>query len=157
MDLWGTLPLVEYGDRLSWNKLFAESLQAQKVSSNPDFYLRIPRVTMLTNSNILQVGCGSVNAKPYWRLGCWLSVAINALPSSTSQFSNWVEIKRWSVPLGKLLLIEWPQYDPQEYRLTIDIPKWIIDLYLEIWWYDGHQGNSLESNIKAIREKIDTL
>ncbi len=157
MELWGTLPLLEYGDRLSWNKLFAESLQAQKVSSNPDVYLRIPRLSLLTNSNILQVGSGSISSKPNWRLGFWLSVAINALPSSTSQFSNWVEIRRFPVPLGKLSLTEWPKYEPEEYRLTIDIPKWMIDLYIEIWWYDGFQSNTLEAKLNTIRAKTDLL
>lgn len=157
MELWGTQPLLEYGDRLSWNKLYSGSFQAQQLTTNPPTYSRLSPISLLTESNILQVGCGSVNIKPNWWIGCWLSVCLNALPSSTSQFSNWVEIKRYSIPLGKLTLIEFPQYEPQSYRLNISIPRWFTDFYLEIWWYDGLQGNSLEAKVNSIKAKTDLL
>lgn len=152
-------PLVQYGDNLSWNRLLTEQYTAQVISTSPLYFLPIPDKNFATNSNILQVGVGSVSSKPSWWLGCHLGIELFIPPSSTSTFSQWVEIRGFKCQLGKLTLCEFPKYQPTPYRLNFRFPRWLQDAYIEVWAYDNTslQDDSYSQQLREIKQAIDNL
>lgn len=147
-------PILGLGNSLNWNRLVTQNFVAQQIATTPDLFVPIPSASYLTDANILQVGCGSVSAKPNWRLGCWLGISLNIPPSSTSSFFQWTEYQRIPIYLGALKLIQFPMYEPVPYRLTLYFPKWIKDLFVEIWVYDGIQSNSVEARLKNVEMEV---
>lgn len=152
-------PLVEYGDNLSWNPFVRETYTAQIITTSPLYFIPIPDKFFATNSNIIQVGIGSINSKPSWWLGAHVGIELFVPPSSTSQFSQWVEIKAVPCQLGKLTLIEFPRYSPIPYRVNFRFPRWLQDVYVEVWNYDTDslQDDSYSQQLRDIQQSINNL
>ncbi|MCT7953562.1 hypothetical protein NG798_27580 [Ancylothrix sp. C2] len=86
-------------------------------------------------------------------MGCWVSVQIENNPS---QFSDFSEIARHTISLrGTSKLIQFPRYLPPRYQLAITFPKWIRDLSVEIWAFDGDQTSPEMEKLTEIIELIN--
>lgn len=149
--------IVEYGDRLSWNLLARESYVAEVITPSPFFFRPISQKSFITESNIIQVGVGCVNAKPRWWLGAHIGIEIDASPSSTSEFSSWVQVSVTPCQLGKLTLIETQKRNTNQYRINVRFPSWLPDAYLEIWYYDltSEQQDINEVKLNSIIEHFN--
>lgn len=134
----------EFENRLNWNLVTRLDLEAVKVTSNPDIYGRIPARSLLVNHRIFMVGCRSRSAKSSWWLGCRVRKVLLVSPSTTSDFPALVYTEQRACPLNTLTLIKFDIDGPYPWFLTLDIPRWLTHLYIEVWSYDGI--DDLQSN-----------
>lgn len=59
------------------------------------------------------------------------------LPSSTSRFVAQVHCERINCLLNVLTLVKFEHFGPYPYSLALEVPRWITQLSIEVWSYDG--------------------
>lgn len=99
------------------------------------YWKPIPTQTYLPNSRILKIGVRAQYAKPNWILGVWASQRLLIQPDSGTNFATLTQAKQVGTRLGLLTLVEFEEWDSYPYVLSIDIPKWHKEIYLEVWEY----------------------
>lgn len=143
-------------DRLNWDFVGRGNYQAVATSTNPRSNSGIPRqqFPISSGASILMLGCRSATASTYWRLGCWASQILMVLPSTTSTFLGSLKTKRIACQLGAFTLLEFTDYQAGTWILEIDIPRWIDQLEVEIWYYSGDQLNPTLRDLEAIKNHL---
>ena len=145
--------LQELADKDNWNLVHSRSYSSVALPMTPPTFKPIPPDNLIIDANIIQIAAGSVNAKPTWYVGCWVSVVLENNPS---QLSGESEISRHTISLkGVSKLIQFPRYLPPRYKLLITFPKWIRDLSLEVWAFDGDQTSPEMEKLTEIIEMIN--
>lgn len=127
---------INLGEVIEWNLVLRQSLVAQR-TNNPLEHIPLSPITAISNSNIMAVGCSSPDRKPTWWLGCWIKFGVLVSPSTTSQFSAFMEFFSQPCGLDRLTVAVAPKYQPIPYVIRVEIPRWIPSLNLEVWRYDA--------------------
>lgn len=156
MDGW-IKPIGEISSPLSWNLLFRQLYQGQRVGTDGSRYLPIPPDIRPTNANVLLIGAENINAPPSWDLGCWLTSNLTITPDSTSLFDGLSEIGRYAVPLNKYRMIWIPGFTQKPYQLELRFPRWHSQLLVECWWLDEELTTDIQATLIQINAKLDTL
>jgi hypothetical protein len=148
-------PILELDDNLSWNRFYGNTLQATQRDTggfNP-----IPKQSALCPSNILCVGAQSDVAQPYWYTGAWFELGISMSPGSTSPLVAGMYFGRGRAPLGNLALYHFPAYQPAPYIVIWSIPRWLTQVYLEGWWYDGPESDTIEQALGTLQGSVGEM
>ena len=96
---------INLGEVIEWNLVLRQSLVAQR-TNNPLEHIPLSPITAISNSNIMAVGCSSPDRKPTWWLGCWIKFGVLVSPSTTSQFSAFMEFFSQPCGLDRVLRLE---------------------------------------------------
>jgi hypothetical protein len=148
-------PLLELGDNLSWNRFYGANHQA--VIKEDGSFDPIPRQSALCQGNIIAVGAISNVAKPHWHTGAWFELGISQSASSTSQVVAGMYFGRGKATLNTLALYHFPAYEPKPYLCLFAIPRWLSQVYLEGWWYDGTESDTTEQAITSLQTAMNGL
>lgn len=125
-------------DSLNWEPLDRGTTFTANSIPELDFakyWQPIPTKTYLANSRVLSIGVRNQYAKSNWRLGAWASQQLLIRPDTDTYFATVTQTRQFGTRLGLLTLIEFPEYERYPYLLSIDIPKWHKEIYLEVWEY----------------------
>lgn len=148
-------PILELDGSLSWNRFFGKTLEATQRDTggfNP-----IPKQSAVAQSNIICVGAQSTVAQPYWYTGAWFELGILVSPGSTSPLVAGMYFGRGRVPLNMLALYQFPAYEPKPYLCIFSIPRWLSQVYIEGWWYDGPESDTTEQAVASLQTSVDGL
>lgn len=128
----------ELNNSLNWEPLDRGTTFTASPIPELDFakyWKPIPAKAYLANSRVVAVGVRNQFAKSNWFLGVWVSQKLLILPDSGSDFPTAMQTRRFPTRLRELTLLEFPDYERYPYLLSIDIPKWHKEIYLEVWEY----------------------
>lgn len=135
-------------DAIEWNLVQRGNLVAS-VGSDKLFLPIAPELLTITNSRLVAVGVGTIQAKSTWKYAGKASMSYDFTFSSTSTFKRLptlVESRNLRLYCLNLLIFETKL---PEWTLVLDFPVWFRDVQYEVWRYDG-----LESDLY---EKVDRL
>lgn len=141
-------------DRLNWDFVGRGNYEALVHTTGPRSHSRIPSQQFIANAPILMLGCRSATASPYWSLGCWASQVLLITPSVTSTFMATCHVERVACRLNMFTLIKFTDYQAGPYLLKIDIPHWIDQLEVEVWYYSGDELNPTLRDLEAIKSHL---
>ena len=132
----------DLGNSLNWEPVDGDRGRGATYTANPvpgldyeKYWKPIPPQTYLPNSRILKIGVRAQYAKPSWIHGVWASQRLLIQPDSGTYFATLTQTQQIWTRLGLLNLIEFPEWNSYPYVLSIDIPKWHKEIYLEVWEY----------------------
>lgn len=146
-------PLLQLTDPLVWNLALKGEYQANRVGGTTQ---PIPRQSFSSPTNLLWVGCASDRALPHWWLGCRISMSVPlGTVDSQSLFGGTTEVYRCNVGLFRPQLLHWKAYEPRPYVGTVSFPRWIVQAYVEVYWYDGEDLASYAQKLDEINAKLD--
>lgn len=127
------LPGLE--DGLNWDLAHRESYQATELGNGT--YRPIDAITkIITGSHVVMIGVKARGIKLHWRTGGWASQNLLTIPSSTTEFTAFVKTENKWLTLSQLTLCVFPKL-MDTWALQIDIPRWLKDITVEVWRYDG--------------------
>lgn len=127
-----------------WNLVGRDTLYA----TIPDAGEIIPirsRNWLIQNSNVLMIGLRSATASSHWYTGGWVQQLLPILPSYTSTYVAAVQSASQRLRLGILNLVVFPKYI-DTYLIEINFPRWMRDISIEVWRYDGPDVDGPISN-----------
>lgn len=138
-----------------WEPVYNTTVEAQPVPGANGRYYPIGSigVPILLTSRLLVIHPFNDALPPSWRYAGTARQAINA--GLTVGAATNVSYGSKSLLLNKLNLVNFPDIAPQ-YALSIDIPRWILSLNINIWQYTGDIESAF-TRIEEINFKIDTL
>lgn len=123
-----------------WNLVGRANLQA----TIPDAGEIIPipsRSFLIQNSNVLMIGLRSQTASPRWYTAGWAQQILPILPGYTSDYVAAVQSDSQRLKLGILNLVVFPKF-VDNYLVQVSFPRWMRDISLEVWRYDGPDVDS---------------
>jgi hypothetical protein len=129
---------------LDWNLTSREQLTAGELG-----YIS-PRIYTVNSPNLI-VGAGITVGRPTWKWAGRIIQIIPAKPSTTGIFSAGIEVARWSLYLNKYQHFKLGNYSPRPYQIRLEPAKWLADLTIEMWWYDGEPENT------SVTDRLDTI
>lgn len=122
-------------DGLNWDLAHRASYQATEVGNGT--YRPIEAVTkIITGSHVVLVGVKARGILLHWKTGGWASQNLLTLPASTSEFTAFVKTDSKWLALSQLNLCVFPKL-MDTWALRVDIPRWLKDVTVEVWRYDG--------------------
>lgn len=131
----------EFQNSLHWDLVIRQTYTVRIVAADPEGrweeYRRIPDITLLVDSPILAIGIRNPKAKPWWKWGATASMRLPISPSSTSEFLGLMEGDRYFCRLEGLTLVRFPVLDVPQYILSLEIPYWFEEVFIEVWKYSG--------------------
>lgn len=146
-------PLVQLTDPLVWNLALKGEYQAGRVGGTR---ISIPPKQFSSPTNLLWVGIASPNAMPTWYLAGWVAVGVPlGRIDSTSNFGGSAEVFQTSIGLSRPKLLHWKAYEPRPYVGMVSFPKWLSNVYVEIYWYDGPDLASYGQKLDEINAKLE--
>lgn len=132
---------------LEWDLAHRESYQAQELGNGT--YRPIEPVTKIINgSHVVMVGVKARGILLHWKTGGWASQNLLTLPSSTTEFTAFVKTESKWLALSQLNLCVFPKL-MDTWALRVDIPRWLKDVTVEVWRYDG------EDVLESVSTKIE--
>lgn len=125
----------------------------------------IPSLSVSLLYPIFAIGVKSSSAKPNWWLGAFCDMQIFSGVRTPSQFNPLQTLEQKRIALNKLQYFQFPLLGISPYWLGISFPRWIKDVYLEVWQYTGAVTSDepevslleVQSAINRIERKIDNL
>lgn len=141
-------PILELGNLSYLQEVYETTLTAGS-SPVPGYHVPIPRhlIPATFTRHTLLVGASSSTAKPNWRMGFYLSMAI-------ASGVGLAESDSYKVPFG-LNIIRLPMLS-NEFKLKAYIPKWHQEMTMKIWQYTGPEADALDL-LTQVKLKTDTL
>lgn len=125
--------MVDYGSSPNWHLVIRSTYLVTVTSEDPYEYTPIPVIAQSVTSRRLILGLHSETARQNWYLGAWVAQRLPLSPGGTSEFASSVQSSSQRAALNRLNLIEFPDFGIYPYVVTIKIPYWIEDMYLELW------------------------
>jgi hypothetical protein len=131
---------VDLLNRLNWNLIKRENYQVivTKRDAKGYEYTALADLNVVVQSPVLMVGVKTSNWRTTWKTGGWASMQLPITPSSTTEFTAFVEAdsRQWvRLLLHKLNLVRFPYLGISPYILNLSFPYWFEDMFLEIWQY----------------------
>lgn len=130
---------LELDQGLNWNIKYRNNLSGTREGPLGQYLKpeKIPPIRLDLRSPLIAIGIGAIEAKPDWFLGCYASLLHNITVSSTSNFLSFVNDTANNIKcrINYLNLIKFDHYGNQRSTLQLDFPKYIHDVYVEIWEY----------------------
>jgi hypothetical protein len=146
---------ADFGENLNWD------LVVRDVYQNPMMTVEggvvagvIAPVSFDLSSPYLVIGCESQSARQTWFLGCRAKIRIKVRVSSTSPFTQGLEVFSKPCGLFRQTLIQVPPIvQPRPYSLVLEFPYWMPSINVEIWQYSL---TGLDENIElAAVERVE--
>lgn len=139
----------------NWEPVYSGLVEAVPVpNTEARFYpigsLGIP---ILLESRLIAIGLTNDEYPESWRWGGTARQSINA--GLTVGAATSVTYASKSLLLNKLNLVAFPMI-ANNYSLSIDIPKWVLKVNIDIWQYTGDVENVF-TRIEEINFKLDAL
>jgi hypothetical protein len=120
-------------------------------------YVPIPSFTVISQHQILAVGCRNPYASPGWNLGCYCSASIAPGISVQAQIAQLLELGNYRIPLNQFKLIALPEFQIRPYGLRFSVPKWHRQLNLEIWWFNDPFNTDVQNSLNRIESELNSL
>lgn len=156
------MPLWELATKENWELILTERRTATiktQPTSGKYFHNPIAPIYTTPNSHVLLIGTHSKFAKSHWFLGARVSQYLYVSPSMNSNLISGVQtsdIKR--VGLNRLTLIKFEDYGVYPYTLQLEIPRWLEDIYIEVWEYTGIIDDpTYQYDVEEILERLDRI
>ena len=132
----------DFTDNLEWNSVynFSDAVLNYQLPVN-----RLPdRQVIVNGSGLLVIGVSSQTAKPSWKFGGIVKQVLPFAPSTVSVFRPTTISKTVKLNLGAGTLFEMEKIY-STYTLLFQFPRWLLDVYVEVWRYDGRDQSVFEA------------
>ncbi|PAX58364.1 hypothetical protein [Brunnivagina elsteri] len=143
-------------DTSLWQVQWQGNFQA---ATNGNVYVPIPPidVPIAFEKPLVAISTSSFNALPKWVTGGWVSQKIYTGLTVTGVGDAIATNQR--VFLNKLSLFKFPMDLASTYELTYNFPRWIFDLSIAIWEYQGDIGevDNIAGTLQRLEEKVDDI
>lgn len=146
-------PLLQLADPLVWNLALRGEARADRIGGTR---IPIPSQRFESPTNLVWIGIGSQSALPTWYTAGWVSIKVPlSAVDSTSNFVGDMEVFQTRIGLGQAQLLHWKAYEPTPYKGLLSFPKWLNQVYFEVYWYDGPDLASYAQKLDEINTKLD--
>lgn len=143
-------------DSSLWRVHWQGNFQA---ATNSNVYVPLPPVDVpiALEKPLIAISTSSFNALPKWVTGGWVSQKINT-GLTVSNIGDAI-LTNQRVFLNKLSLFQFPMDLASSYLLTYNFPRWIFDLSIAIWEYQGDTSevDNIAGTLQRIEQKIDDI
>lgn len=152
---------MEFNNSLNWDLVLRRTYFAVPNPAQPKGFVPIPTISVLVDRYTLAIGAKSNQAKANWHLAGYACPRLLFSPSSTSDYIAAVQSERaQAILLNQLTLVQFRNFSNNSYLLTINVPRWLREVSLEIWKYQGSDNTqSITDSIAEIKidvERIET-
>lgn len=146
-------PILELTGSTSWNIAYKRDLFADADENQPKGFRPIPRQNFLCQSNLMLIGVSSNAAKSTWYTGAYIEVnLLLGSVDSESAYPGVTQILNARIGLRRLTLLHWYEYEPKPYAILLNVPRWISQLSVEAYWYDGPQSDNYLQQLEGIKQ-----
>jgi hypothetical protein len=148
---------MSFNDPVLWKIVFKQDLEGVLDEGN-NFPFPIEDRVFECPSSLLLIGAVSSTARPTWNKACDLSVQSSQFTFFSRLFSNKeAEIKRFTLLLGQLRLLQLPDYQSLPYQVVLKVPYWINQLSVEAYCYTGVIETENAQSIAGLSQEIRQL
>lgn len=145
--------LTELENSIEWNLVSRRTVQG--IPNPGNRYYKIPTQSFAIDSYVVQIGLRNDLAPTHWQVGGYATMLLPILPSSTTDFTAAVAAYRQVLRLGVLNLVVLPKL-VSPWILEIRFPKWMAQMYLEVWKYDGEDVDEF-ARFDELAQRLDAV
>lgn len=155
---------IDLSDGTRWRKIFEQIYFAEPIGGQRNKFRPIPLVIVPTflDTHIIAVTVFNQQSKPTWSLGGRVFQLIQV--SDQSDLGIFRPNKVYSLFINNTSSITFDKLSPT-YRVGIQIPKWFIEAYVNVWQYIGSEEFStiedklsdIDTTLNQVNSKVDTL
>ncbi len=143
-------------DSSLWRVHWQGNFQATR---NGSFYVPLPSVDIpiAFEKPLIAISTSSFNALPRWVTGGWISQTIDTGLRVTGVADAIQSNQR--VFLNKLSLFQFPMDLASSYVLTYNFPRWIFDISIAIWEYQGTdvEDDEIKRILRRVEQKVNDI
>ena len=125
----------------------------------PTTYAPIPpfKIPIQFNRSVIAISARSANAQPHWQTAGWIAQEIASGIRAVSIPD--AEISNQRVFLNRVSIFVMPLNLATTYGITFRFPRWMYDLALAFWQYDGeiYEGYDIRPILYRIEQKVDDI
>lgn len=149
---------IDLSDGTKWRKIFEQTYFAEPIGGQRGKFKPIPLIVVPTflDTHTIAVTVFNQQSKPTWNLGGRVFQLIRV--SDQSDLGIFRSNKVYSLFINNTSSITFDKLSPT-YRVGIQIPKWFVEAYVNVWQYVGTEDiSTLEDNVNniiSILEQID--
>ncbi|AFZ01628.1 hypothetical protein [Calothrix sp. PCC 6303] len=131
------------------------------VATNGIRFVPLPAIDIPVtfDKSLVAISTSSFNSPPKWVTGGWVSQKIYT--GLTIENNNDATLTNQRVFLNKLNLFKFSLDLASSYTLNYAFPRWIKDISIAIWEYQGdissYDPNDIPATLQRLEDKIDDL
>jgi hypothetical protein len=131
------------------------------VATNGSVYVPLPAIDIPIDFEkpLVAISTSSFNALPKWVTAGWISQKINTGLTISGTADAIYTSQR--VLLNKLNLFKFPMELASSYTLNFAFPRWLKDISIATWEYQGdisdYDPNNIPATLRRMEDKIDDL
>ena len=160
------MPVWDLSTRENWELVLADTrittpIPGSEIAYGGYSFRPIPPMFAVCDTDTVLVGAFSRTAKPYWFLGARVLQYLYVSPSMSENFISGVQAGNTQrAGLNRLTLFKFENYHVHPYTLSIEIPYYIEDIYIEVWQYlaqDNTDSDDILLRLDSIEMKLDAM